>query len=355
MKKALEKLRPYQQGRTSIDGVEQPLKLSANESPYGPSPKALQAYQDVVADLNRYPDGGQFILRDAVSEIYGVPVENIIASNGSDEGISMLMRALLEDGDDIIVSENGFVMTDIHAMSCGANVIKASEQDYKVHIDSVLNAVTDKTKVVAICNPNNPTGTYISKSEIARLEKNLPKHIILMLDAAYAEYVDKDDFDSGLELFRPDGRVVVTRTFSKAYGLPSLRVGWMAVPDSVADAIHRIRTPFNVNLVAMVTAAAATLDVDYTRDVVKKNNYVRDEFSKFIGQLGLQVIPSVTNFVLFKFPDGDKDGTGANQFLLNNGVIPRPAGGSDKYLRISIGTESEMKHVYRLLKDYMEQ
>ena len=355
MKKALENLSPFKQGRMSIDTVKNPIKLSSNESPYPPSPKAIQAYQQAVSTLNRYPDGGQYVLRSAIHKIHNIPMDNIIASNGSDESISLVMRAFLEDGDHVVTSQHGFIMTDTHAISCGATVLKAPETDYKVHVDSILNTITDKTKIVTICNPNNPTGTYIPISEIIRLESLLPKHILLLLDEAYAEYVDKPDFNSGLSMFSPGGRVVVTRTFSKAYALPALRIGWMAVPDKVADAVHRIRTAFNANTVAMLTAAVALQDTQYTAENIAKNNAVRQAFCKNLETLlGIYIVPSVTNFVLLKFPDGDKNGTGANTYLLQQGIIARPTSVSDRYLRISIGTADEMQFVYRVLKEYMQ-
>lgn len=354
MKNALQSLHPFQQGQSQIEGIATPLKLSANESSYGPSPKALATYLQCADHLLRYPEGAQTELRDAISKVYQIPAENIVCSNGSDEGICLLMRAFLEEGDEVVVSENGFVMTEIHASACGAKLIHAPEKDYRVQVDAILERITSKTKIVAICNPHNPTGTYLPISEIQRLHHHLPDKMILMLDAAYAEYVGRADYDCGVKtLFKPNGRVVITHSFSKIYGLSALRVGWLACPDFVREAIQRIRSPFNVNAVAMAVAAASVLDVEYTVSIARKNQEVREDFCEKLKNLALQVIPSVTNFVLLQFPQSHKNGTEADQYLQKNGIIPRPAGDSDQYLRISIGTAEEMERVYQALKAYV--
>ena len=354
MKKTLGQLKPFQQGSSKIRGVETPIKLSANESPYGPSPKALTVYAQQAEQLHRYPDGTQTELRRAIGAIYKVPVENIICTNGSEEGIGLLMRAFLEAEDEVLVSENGFGMTEIHALSCGAKIVHAPEKNYKVQVDAILKRVSSKTKIVALCNPNNPTGTYLSIAEIQHLQEHLPLPVILMLDAAYAEYVEQGDYDCGLKtLFHPTGRVVVTHTFSKVYGLPALRMGWLACPDFVHEAIQRIRCPFNANAVAMAVAATSVLDVDYTASIVRKNREIRENFCRNLENLGLMVIPTVTNFVFFKFPDPAKNGARAACYLQSKGIIPRPAQKSDQYLRVSIGTAEEMEKVHEALKDYL--
>ena len=238
-KETVLKLAPYQQGQSMIDGVDRVIKLSANELPFPPSPKAVAAFHAIEGDLGRYPDGSQSALRSALAKVNNLPEANIFAGNGSEEAIGLIIRTMLSAGDEIVISENSFMMAEIYARSVGAKSVTCAETDFSVDVKAVAAAVTDKTKLVYICTPNNPTGTYTTAADLKWLEAQLPKDVLFLIDAAYAEFVDRDDYDSGLSMFEPNGRVAVTRTFSKAYGLAAQRIGWAVAPDRVVNAVAR--------------------------------------------------------------------------------------------------------------------
>lgn len=348
------RLAPYAQGRSSLDGVSQPIKLSSNESSQGPSPLAIQAYMEAAGALNRYPDGSQRALREAIGEMHGLDPDRIVCGNGSDELIQLMVRGYVGYGHEALLSANGFVMSNIHCIAQGADLVIAAEKDNRVDVDAMLARVTERTRFCTIANPNNPTGTYISGTELRRLHAGLPGHCLFLIDDAYAEYVTAADYSDGSDLVDEYDNVVMTRTFSKIYGLPALRIGWAYCPVGVVDVVQRIRTPFNTNGPALAAAVAAVRDRDYMLSVRKENAFWRDHLSARLAALGVEVIPSQANFYLIRF-DGaaGKSGTGAAAFLQSRGIIPRPAGGSDQYLRVTIGLAEENEAVLRALGDYM--
>lgn len=350
----LLKLAPYVQGQSTIEGVANPIKLSSNESSQGPSPAALEAYRQAGEQLNRYPDGSQTALRQAIGETFGLDPTRIICGNGSDELIQMMVRAYVGEGDEALLSENGFIMTNIHCMAQGAELVIAPERDYRVDVDALLERVTDKTRFCSIANPNNPTGTYISGKELRRLHAGLPENCLLLIDDAYAEYVTEDDYEDGTALVDEFDNVVMTRTFSKVYGLPSVRIGWAYCPSSVVGVVGRIRTPFNTNGPALAAAIAAVKDQAYVEEIVQHNTKWLEKISTALTEMGIEVIPSVTNFYLMRFAeDSGKSGSDAAAFLQSRGIIPRPAGGSDSFLRITVGLDHENEAVLAALADYM--
>ena len=348
------RLAPYVQGQSTIEGVSDPIKLSSNESSQGPSPKAIAAYQNAAQQLNRYPDGSQSELRNAIGEVHGLDPLRIICGNGSDELIQLMARAYVGDGHEALLSENGFVMSNIHCTAQGAVLVIAPEQDYRVDVDALLARVSDKTRFCTIANPNNPTGTYINGSELRRLHAGLPDNCLFLIDDAYAEYVTAEDYETGIALADEFDNVVVTRTFSKIYGLPSLRIGWAYCSAGIVDLVQRIRTPFNTNGAAMVTATAAVKDTDYIEEIRQHNAAWRERIAVALTALGIEVIPSQANFYLLRFAeDSGKSGSGAAEFLQSRGIIPRPAGGSDQFLRITIGLDHENDAVLDALTGYM--
>ncbi|MCF7982168.1 MAG: histidinol-phosphate transaminase [Pseudomonadales bacterium] len=350
------KIARYIQGQSEIEGVENPIKLSSNESSAGPSPAAVTAYQRAGQQLNRYPDGAQTCLRNAIAEVYNLDAERIICGNGSDELLALFLRAYAGVGDQVLLSENGFIMCRIHAIGQGSEVVVAPEQDYLVDVDALLERVSDKTRVVIIANPNNPTGTYLPGGELKRLHAGLPKDVLFIIDGAYAEYVMRDDYEDGLALVDRFENIVVTRTFSKIYGLPSLRIGWAYCPEKVVDAVQRIRTPFNTNGPALAAAAAAVKDTAYTKHVCEQNAHWLGRIASHLSELGLFVVPSVTNFYLIRFPGShNKTAQGAAAYLQKRGIIPRPVGGEgDNHLRITVGSSSENEAVLQALTEYMQ-
>ena len=348
------RLAPYQQGQSTIEGVSEPIKLSSNESSQGPSPRAVDAYRAAAEQLNRYPDGSQRALREAIAEVHGLDPQRIICGNGSDELIQLMARAYVGEGHEALLSENGFVMSRIHCVAQGADVVVAPERDYKVDVGAMLARVSERTRFCTIANPNNPTGTYLNGEELQRLHAGLPDYCLLLIDDAYAEYVTAADYSDGASLVDAHENVVMTRTFSKIYGLPLLRIGWAYCPAGIADLVQRIRTPFNTNGAALAAAEAAVRDRAYVREVSQFNALWRDRIGAALGELGIEVIPSQANFYLMRFdPASGRSGTEAAAFLESRGIIPRPAGGSDQFLRITIGLAHENEAVLSALADYM--
>ena len=348
----------YIPGERELEGILQPIKLSSNESTLGPSPLALKAYGDAAVQLHRYPDPDQNGLRDALAEHFGLEVNQLICGNGSAELIQILIHAYVGEGDEVLLSEYGFPLYRIFAISQGASVTMASEVDCITSVDSLLECVTPKTKLVAIANPNNPTGTYLSGSEVRRLHANLPEHVLLLLDEAYAEYASAEDFESGLTWAAQTENVVVSRTFSKLYGLASLRIGWMFTPQRVFQTMQRLRITFNANGPALATAVAALNDVEYTNEVQQHNHLWRKRMTEELEAQGLNVIPSMANFLLIQFLDEpETNSEAAANALKGNGIIPRPvsAGSPPNCIRITIGKSYENKAVLDTLKKFMRE
>ncbi len=263
----VDSLQPYQQGKSALLGSQKPIKLSSNESAYGPSPKAIAAYHDAAASLCRYPDGSQRQLRQAIAETLDLDSERLVCGNGSEELIGLTIRAYAEPDDALLLSANHFIMCPVYGRLQGASIVLAAEQNFMMVVDNILAKISDKTRLVIIANPNNPTGTYLPASEVRRLHDNLPGDVLLLLDGAYAEYVTAGDYDAGTGLVEQYENVMITRTFSKIHALPALRIGWAYCPPAVAQNLNKIRTPFNANTAAMAAAAAAIKDTAWVAGV----------------------------------------------------------------------------------------
>jgi histidinol-phosphate aminotransferase len=340
------KIAPYVPGKDSIDGKETIAKLSSNEGALGPSPKAMAAYAKAAAELHRYPDGDTAKLRAALGRHYGLDPARIVCGAGSDEILNLLVRAYCGPGDELLYSQYGFLMYAINALGVGATPVAAPAKGYGSDIDAMLAAVTDRTRIVCLANPNNPTGTYVTKDDVRRLHAGLPKNVLLVIDAAYAEYVSRNDYDSGVELVDQAENVVMTRTFSKIYGLGGLRLGWMYGPAGIVDVMSRLRQPFNVNLAAQIAGVAALEDISHT-DASRTNNDIwLPWLSTELTKLGLEPVPSVGNFLLVGFGSKER-AVAANDWLMNDGLIPRLVAGYGlpEHLRITVGTEAEVKAV----------
>ncbi len=355
-KPSLEKLKAYQPGKSKIEGVEKTFKLSSNEAAMGPSPKALEAFAELGDTLPIYPDGHSTLLRETIADVHGLDPARVICGNGSDEVLSMLADAYLQPGDEAIYSRHGFTYYNILIQASGATPVLAPEPNLVTDVDSILSSVTDKTRLIYIANPNNPTGTYLDKKEIKRLHSNLPDHILLVLDGAYAEFVTRGDYESGLTLAKACNNVAATRTFSKIYGLAQLRVGWGYMPAHIADVINRIRPPFNVNGIAQKVAAAAIRDVPFIAQCVVFNETWREYLTEEISSLGLEVTPSIANFILIHFPDEPgKSAADADLFLQKRGLILRrlEAYYLPHCLRLTVGTEEANKRVVQALSEFV--
>jgi histidinol-phosphate aminotransferase len=347
---------PYIPGKSSAPGVAKVFKLSSNESPLGPSPKAIAAYREVGEHLEDYPDGSAAELREAIGAAFGLDPARIVCGAGSDDLLNLIARAYLTDGDEAIHATHGFLVYPIATLGAGAKPIVAPETNYTVSVDAMLKAVTPRTKVVFLANPNNPTGTYIPFNEVKRLHQGLPPHVLLVLDAAYAEYVQRNDYESGIELVATSENVVMCRTFSKIYALAALRLGWMYGPPHVVDAINRIRGPFNVNAAAIAAGVAAIRDTAHVERSREHNTRWLAWLTEQIGKLGLEITPSVGNFLLIHFAETPgRTAKDADAFLTKRGLIMRQVSGYKlpNALRMSVGTEEANRLTVQALAEFL--
>ncbi|WP_217572787.1 histidinol-phosphate transaminase [Mesorhizobium sp. GbtcB19] len=341
---------------TAPAGVTKVYKLSSNENPLGPSPKAIEAAREVAGKLDVYPDGTARRLREAIAEVHGLNPANIICSNGSDEILGLLAQTYLAPGDEAVFTEHAFMVYKIYVQAAGAKPVAVKETDERADVDAMLAAVTPATRIVFLANPNNPTGTYLPFSEVRRLHAGLPKNVLLVLDAAYAEYVRRNDYEAGIELAGSAENVVMTRTFSKL-GLGGARVGWMYGPAHIVDAINRVRGPFNVNATAIEAGIASIRDRAHVERSVQHNEKWLGWLSEQMIGLGLRVTPSVGNFLLIHFPDDKKhSAAAADDFLSQRGYILRRVTGYGfpNALRMSIGTEEANRGVVDALKTFLK-
>jgi len=343
-------------GKSKAPGVARVFKLSSNESPLGPSPKAVAAYQAAAARLQDYPDGDVTELRAAIGRAFGLDPARILCGAGSDDLLNLLAHAYLRDGDEVIYSAHGFLMYPIYALGHGAKPIAVPEKDYTADVDAMLAAVTPRTRIVFLANPNNPTGTYVPFDAIKRLQRKLPPNVILVLDAAYAEYVQRNDYEAGIELVATCENVVMCRTYSKVHGLAAVRLGWMYGPAHIVEALNRVRNPFNVNTPAMKAGIAAIEDTAHVQKSVAHNARWLAWLTEEIGRLGLKVTPSVANFVLIHFPESKgRTAADADAFLTKRGLILRRVSGYGlpNALRLTVGTEEANHLVVAALKDFV--
>src|ERR1700738_5038825 len=294
---------PYVPGKSSAPGVAKVFKLSSNETPLGPSRHATAAYREMADRLQDYPDGASTALREAIGRAFGLDPDRIVCGAGSDDLLNLIADAYLRDDDEAIYTTHGFLVYPIATLGSGAKPIVAAGKDYTAGVHAMLAALSERTKIVFLANPNNPTGTYVAFDEVKRLHRALPPEVLLVLDAAYAEYVRRNDYESGIELVATSDNVVMCRTFSKIHGLAALRLGWLYGPAHVVDAINRIRGPFNVNSAAMAAGIAAIEDSAHIEAAREHNEKWLAWLSDEIRKLGLKVTPSVANFVLIHFPE----------------------------------------------------
>ncbi len=350
---------PYVPGKAADASGKPVFKLSANENPLGTSPATCAAFSEASADLATYPDPGATKLREAIAQRHGLDPARIIYGTGSDELLHIAASAYAGPGDEIIYVRYGFAVYEIAARRVGATPVVAADKEYGTDVDAILACVTDKTRVVFVANPNNPTGTYSSRAEIARLHAGLRPDILLVLDQAYAEYLDAGDDDGALELAMTAPNVLITRTFSKIYGLAAERIGWGYASVEIVEALHRIRAPFNLTTAGQAAAAAAIKDAEWVEGSRAHNRkwrqYLCDEVAA-LGNFGLSYVPSKANFVLVLFK-GALSGQAAYEGLMQAGYATRwlPGQGLPDALRITIGTETHMRDIARLLREMAQQ
>lgn len=345
---------PYVGGESFAPGQTRIIKLSSNENPFGPSPKALTALARDL-HLEKYPDGNCIVLRAAIAEKFGLEAERIVCGAGSDELIAMLCRAYLAPGDEVVYATHAFLMYGIFARGCGGVPVEVAEPGLVTDLDAMLDAVTDRTRIVFLTNPNNPTGSFNTPAEIRAFREKLRGDILLVLDDAYAEYAHATDgYDNGFALAQGRDDVVVMRTFSKIYGLAGLRLGYGYCPADVADVCNRVRAPFNVSVPAQVAGLAALGDDDFLERSVAHNTEWRAWTKERLEGLGLKVYPSAGNFLLAQFGDA-QDAESCRQSLKGAGILVRQMGAYKlpDCLRISIGTGEEMDLACAAVKAYL--
>ena len=345
---------PYVGGSHAVAGVDRVIVLSANENPLGPSPKAREAYDAMADELHRYPDGGAVALRQAIGKRFRLDPDRIVCGAGSDELISLLIGAYAGPGDEILYSQYGFLMYAISAKAAGATPVTAPEKNLTADVDALLEHVTENTRMLFLANPNNPTGTCLPASELRRLRESLRDDVLLVIDAAYAEYVGAEDYDAGEELAGSCDNVVMLRTFSKIFGLASQRLGWAYGPAAIIDVLNRVRGPFNVTASAQAAGVAAVEDVAHVEASRAHNDRWMAWLTQQLGGLGVEVPPSAGNFILARFPD--KAGAdAAYAHLMSRGIIARLMGGYGlpDSIRITIGLEDENRALVDALAEHL--
>ena len=344
---------PYVGGKSKIDGVAEPMKLSSNENALGAGQKARDAYQAAVNNIHVYPDGRAGKLRDAVAEQHGLEGERLIFGNGSDEVFALLNQTYLQPGDNIVTGQYGFLAYRISALANQASVKLAPEPGFKAEVEAILEQVDERTKIVYISSPSNPTGSYNTAEETRRLHAALPANVLLVIDEAYAEFVTAPDWETSFPLAKDAGNIVVTRTFSKIHGLGGLRIGFGYAPLKVCEAVDRIRLPFNVSVPGLDAAVAALGDAAHQKASLDLVEAWRPRLTQAIKGFGFEVFPSAGNFVLVRFADAAR-AAAANDYLQTKGIIVRGVGGYGlpDCLRITVGTEDQNRAVLDALSEF---
>jgi histidinol-phosphate aminotransferase len=341
---AIAAIEPYKGGEAKLAGFDHPIKLASNENPLGASPLAIAAYQEAAKSAHLYPEGSAAILRSAIAARFGLDRDRIICGAGSDELFQLVVKSYLQPGDEIVQSQYAFLVYAIFAKQAGAIVRIGEDRDFTAQVDALLAQVGPRTKIVFLANPNNPTGTYLPKSEVRRLHAGLNDDVLLVLDGAYAEFVDADDYECGLSLADEFENVLVTRTFSKIYGLAALRVGWGYAGGDIISTLMRAKAPFNVSLPAQKAGAAAIGDVDFERASIAHNAVERARVHDALIALGFAVTPSLGNFLLVHCQDQDgRRAPDLDAHLRRRGYILRRMDGYGlpNALRFSIGLRAE--------------
>lgn len=357
-RKVLEKIKPYSPGKPIWElqdelGLEKVVKLASNENPIGPSPKGVQAISSQLAELNRYPDADTVGIREAIASKLDVEKGQVIVTNGADELITLISETFLDEGDEIIVPFPSFSEYDFGADLMGATVVPIPlEEDFQFDVDKMLEAVTEKTKLLYVCSPNNPTGTYLPKSQLEKLLEAVPERVLVVIDGAYSHYATADDYTDGLEYVKAGKPVIVLQTFSKVYGLAGLRIGFGVAPASIIQTILKVKEPFNVNSIAQAAAIAAINDDAHVEASIESNQkgaaYLYDAFDA----LGLHYIKTMSNFILLQL---GSDGEKIYNELLKKGVILRygKIWGLPQYVRVTIGTQEENEFFIQALKEVL--
>ena len=353
LRPGLESIKPHMVAADDKALARTRINIASNESAFGPADLAIAAATEAIQRMERYADGAEAALTERVAHHHALSPDGVVCGNGSDDLLARLARAFLRPGDELICSINGYQKIPNYAYANDAVPVRANDSDFTTNVDEVLSCVSSKTRIVMIANPDNPSGTWVSGSEVRRLQQNLPSSVLLILDSAYLEYVDDDEFGDPASLVEENENVVMTRTFSKIYGLAGLRLGWMYAPKRITDAIRKIGMTFPISNVAFECAKAAMADREYTKSVFERNLKGRQTFAATLERLGARVFPSQTNFLLAKFPPELVVASDLHRELLAQGIFTRRLA-SDAFsdcIRFTIGTPSQMKEVSHVLQD----
>lgn len=341
-------IQAYVGGASKVDGANRTVKLSANENPFGPSPKAIEAYKAGADSLHRYPGTGAE-LRQAIADVHGLEADQIVCGAGSDEIIALLIKAYVGVDDEVLYPEHGFTMFRLSTLSAGGKPITAPETNMTTDVDALIERIGPRTKIIFVANPNNPTGTMVGRAALEKLADALPPHTLMVIDGAYAEYLRPEETDGAVDIIRARENVVMTRTFSKIHGLAAVRLGWCYGPTHVIDVLNRVRGPFNVTAAAQAAGEAAIRDQAYVEHCRVTNEVWRDWLTKEVRAAGFEVTPSMGNFILVH--TGDQTDAMDNA-LKARGLIIRRVGeyGLHEHLRISIGDEQSCKDVAETIR-----
>jgi histidinol-phosphate aminotransferase len=355
----VQSLRPYEPGKPIEDlereyGIQNAVKLASNENPLGPSPEALDAVSAAARQLARYPDGNGFRLKEAIAAHHGIGADQITLGNGSNEILELVVRAFVEPDDEVIFSQHAFAVYPIVTQAAGARGIEVPAREWGHDLDVMLSAVTERTRVVFVANPNNPTGTWVSVDALESFVQELPDHVVCVVDEAYSEYVEEADYPDTTQWVGRYDRLVATRTFSKIFGLAGLRAGYGVSSPALADLLNRVRQPFNMNSLALAGAEAALGDQQHIERSVENNRKGMAQLCNAFGEMGLEYVPSVGNFVAV---DVGQSGQKLYEDLLRRGVIVRPIGGygMPNHLRVTVGTPEENERFLHALRDVLAE
>ncbi len=351
----IESLEPYNPGKPIEElerelGVKNIVKLASNENPLGPSPKAIEAIKSVLNEVNLYPDGGGYYLRQKLARIHNVDPDEIILGNGSDEIVGLITQLLIEPGDEVVISEGAFIRYPMAVKLMDGKSVIVPASNLRHDPVAMRHAVTGKTKIVFICNPNNPTGTILSSSEVYQFMRNLPENILVVFDEAYYEYVTNFDYPKTMHYFKNKRNVIILRTFSKIYGLAGTRVGYGFANADLVRNLNRVRPPFNVNRLAQVAALASLGDIEHVKKSIESNNRGKEYLYSELKKMKIPYLETEANFILI---DTRKDGDVVYKKLLEQGIIVRPMKGMYQWpghLRVTIGTEEQNKRFIDGLK-----
>lgn len=349
-------LQPYQPGKPVEElerelGIGEAVKLASNENPLGPSPKALEAARRALMDVHRYPDGSAYYLRHALAERLGLDPTEVVVGNGSNDLLVLLTQCLLSPGEEAVMGHPAFVVYRLAVQAQGGHVVEVPLVEFTHDLPSMARAVSERTKLLFVANPNNPTGTMVTAKEVEELLATVPEHVVVVMDEAYVEYIEREDFPDCLEAVREGRNVVVCRTFSKIYGLAGLRVGYAAAPGPIAQAINQVRPPFNASRIAQAAALAALDDEAHVEASRRANRQGLSQLREGLEALGMAYVPSVANFLLVEVGDG----RAAYEALLHEGVIVRPMTGYGlaQHIRATVGTSEENERLLKALKAWL--